>query len=176
MKTFILCFAFVAVVSAQEQETAAGPVITEYGAVYKVQPDFKVDTDMEHRVVFDVASSPESHDEINALINTPARYLNMQAQSGVSETKMKVAVVIHGGAYKDILTDAVYRERFQTSNPNSGLVRALLSSGVEVILCGQTAGKREISKVDMLPGVQLALSAMNALVQLQSKDYQMIAF
>ncbi|MGB6153736.1 MAG: DsrE family protein [Pricia sp.] len=158
------------------QETSAGPILKNFGKVYKVNPDYKVDTEMHYKVVFDIDSSAEAMDELSSSLNTPARFLNMQAQSGVPLENMSVALVIHGAAFKDILVDSAYSERFQTDNPTRDLVQALLSSGVEIILCGQTAGYRKVAKEDMIPGVQTALSAMNALVQLQSKEYQLIKF
>lgn len=159
------------------QETASGPIIKVFGKVYQINsPDFEVDTDMHYKVVFDIESSPKDLNELNSSINTPARFLNMQAQSGVPIENMHLALVIHGDAYKDILRDSAYTERFQMNNPNHDLIQALLTSGVEIILCGQTARHRKVSKEDMLPGVQMALSAMNALVQLQRNEYQLIKF
>ncbi|HEA22675.1 hypothetical protein LCGC14_1317210 [marine sediment metagenome] len=158
------------------QEISDGPVIKEFGEVYKVSPDYKVDTEMDFKVVFDIESSEKAFDGLSSSLNTPARFLNMHAQSGVPVANMTVALVIHGEAYKDILTDAAYSERFKMNNPNHELIEALLSSGVEIILCGQTAGHKKIVKKDIIPGVQTALSAMNALVQLQNKEYQLIKF
>ncbi|MGB7395970.1 MAG: DsrE family protein [Pricia sp.] len=171
---FIAALFLGTIVSAQE--TAAGPVIKDFGKVYKVAPDFEVDKEMEYKVVFDIVDSPDSKTELNPGMNTPARFLNMNGQSGVSVEKMSLALVVHGGAFKDILNDTAYAERYQTANPNTELIQALLSSGVEIILCGQTAGHRKVSKEDMIPGVKLALSAMNALVQLQNQNYQLIKF
>ena len=158
------------------QEISGGPVIKEFGKVYKVSPDYEVDTEMDFKVVFDIESSEKAFDELSSSLNSPARFLNMHAQSGVPVANMSVAVVIHGDAYKDILTDAAYSQRFEMNNPNHKLVKALLSSGVEIILCGQTAGHKKVVKKDVIPGVKTALSAMNALVQLQNKEYQLIKF
>ena len=158
------------------QETTSGPIIKDFGKVFKVLPDFEVDTDMHYKVVFDIDSSAEAYDQLSGSMNTPARFVNMQAQSGVVKENMSVALVIHGDAFKDILLNSAYNERFNTKNPNHDLVKALLSSGVKIILCGQTASYRKVVREDMIPGVQMALSAMNALVQLQSKDYQLIKF
>ena len=158
------------------QKTSAGPVIKDFGKVYEVAPDYEVDEKVDYKVVFDIVDSPDSTTELNPNINTPARFLNMNGQNGVPVEKMSLALVVHGSAFKDILSDAAYFKRYQTDNPNTELIKALLSSGVEIILCGQTAGHRKVSKEDMIPGVRLALSAMNALVQLQVQDYQLIKF
>lgn len=171
---FIIILILSPTISAQE--ISAGPVIKEFGKVYRVVPDYKVDTKMDFKVVFDIDSSNTAFDELNSSLNTPARFLNMHAQSGVPVGNMSVAVVIRGDAYKDILTDAAYSERFKLKNPNYGLIKALLSSGVDIILCGQTAGHKKLIKKNIIPGVQTALSAMNALVQLQNQEYQLIKF
>ena len=57
------------------QTKEAGPVIKEFGKVWKVdQPDYKTKTNKEFKAVFDVMSSPESHEQINPWIETAARY------------------------------------------------------------------------------------------------------
>jgi len=171
MKRIILSILLIVSSYVAAQEKSTGPIINDYGEVFKIEkPDFRVDTEMEYKVVFDISESPESHTKINRSIDTAARFLNMQAQNGVDPEKMKVALVIHGQAYKDILTNSAYQERFDTTNPNQKLVESLLSSGVQFIVCGQTAKARAISKIDMIPNVQMALSAMNALLKLQHKE------
>jgi intracellular sulfur oxidation DsrE/DsrF family protein len=159
------------------QEKSTGPIIKEFGAVYKVEnPDFKVDTKQDFKAVFDVGNSPKEHITINPYIETGARFLNMHAQVGVPVNQLKVALVIHGSAAKDILTDAAYKERYATNNPNLQLIKALLAADVQVILCGQSANSRQIEKGEMIKGVQLSLSAMTVLVQLQNENYRLIKF
>lgn len=154
-----------------------GPVIRGYGAVYPVaDPDFATPVEGPFRVVFDVAQGAESTDAVNARINTVARYLNMHAQAGVDPARMEVALVLHGSAGKDALTDAGYRERHGTANPNGELLRLLMDAGVKVVLCGQTAIHRGLPARELEPGVEMALSAMTALVALQAEGYGLVAF
>lgn len=177
MKNLVVLLALACGSFSVAQESESGPVISNFGKVFEVDaPSFKLDLEMEYRAVFDVVSSPEDLSQLNSSINTPARFLNMHAQSGVPVKNLKAAVVVHGAAFKDILSDTAYNKRFKTENPNRELVRALLSSGTQTILCGQTAAHRKIAKEDMIPGVQLALSAMTALVHLQNDNYQLIKF
>jgi intracellular sulfur oxidation DsrE/DsrF family protein len=56
------------------------------------------------------------------------------------------------------------------------LIGALTDAGVRIILCGQTAAYRDISKDDLLPNVELALSAMTAHAQLQQSGYTLNPF
>jgi len=154
-----------------------GPVIADYGAVYTVSdPDFPTPRDRQLRVVFDVSTAPDSVSAINPRIETVARFLNMHAQAGVPVANLDVALVLHGGSGKYALSDAAYRARFGTANPNLPLLRALHAHGVRIILCGQTAAHRGFSRAELAEPVELALSAMTALVTLQNAGYALIRF
>ncbi len=168
--SFIIC-----ATSLVGQTKSKGPIIQEYGEVFTVgNPDFKVDTTITYKAVFDIMNSPVSHEEINRSIETVARFLNMHVQNGVPAEQLKAAVVIHNAASKDVLSNEAYKKRYGTENPNAGLIQALLKADVPIIFCGQSAAARGIPKEDMIDGIQLALSAMNALIQLQDKEYRLI--
>jgi intracellular sulfur oxidation DsrE/DsrF family protein len=51
-------------------------------------------------------------------------------------------------------------------------VEELLASNVQLVLCGQTAGFRGVKRDELLPGVQLGISAMTALNVFQAQGYQ----
>ncbi|MCK8524142.1 DsrE family protein [Aquimarina sp. D1M17] len=154
-----------------------GKIITEYGNTYEVNnPDFKTDLNKELKVVFDVGRTFKDSTKVNPLINTAARYLNMHVDAGVAREKLKVALVIHGNAANDVLTNANYKSIYGIDNPNAKLISKLSQNGVQVVLCGQTAAHRGITKNDVLPEIQFALSAMTALVQLQNNNYRLINF
>ena len=160
---------------SQSKET--GPIIENYGEVWNIEdPSFSTDTSKEFRVVFDIMNSPESHTEINKSIETAARFLNMHAQNGVPKENLKVVLVVHNKASKDIITNQAYQKRFSANNPNEALVQELMNAGVNVVLCGQSSLSRNYPITEAIEGVQLALSAMTALVQLQDKGYQLIKF
>ncbi len=155
----------------------SGPVIDGFGAVYAVPDvDYATPADHVYRVVFDVSGSPETPDQLNASINTLARFLNMHAQAGVLPENLLLALVLHGGAGKDALHHDAYRKRFGIENPNLALLEALQQAGVRIYLCGQTASHRGYPKKDLAAPVQLALSAMTALVTLQAEGYELVAF
>jgi intracellular sulfur oxidation DsrE/DsrF family protein len=159
------------------QEKSSGPIINDFGEVYKVEnPDIIVDPTQDYKAVFDVGSSPKEHVSINKSIETGARFLNMHAQAGVPKEKIKVALVLHGSASKDVLTNKAYNKKYGIDNPNIKLINALTDAGVQVILCGQSAAYNTIKKEDMIPSTKLSLSAMTALVLLQNQDYRLIKF
>ncbi|MEW7292903.1 DsrE family protein [Aquimarina sp. 2304DJ70-9] len=154
-----------------------GKVISGYGKTYKVvNPEYKTDTKHDLKVVFDIGRTFADSSKVNPLINTAARFLNMHEKAGVSVEKLKVAMVLHGGASYDILNDAKYKAKYGIINPNTKLIAALSEKGVQIILCGQTAAYRKITKEDVLPEIKFALSAMTALVQLQNENYRLINF
>ena len=170
----IFCLSFFTL-SSQEKQT--GPVIKEYGAIWDIQnTSYPVNKEHFFKVVFDVMRSPDAKDAINPSLETAARFLNMHARKGVPMDQMQVAVVVHNAATPDILADEHYRERFGTDNPNTGLLNALMDAGVKIILCGQSSMARNVPIEQAQSGVLLSLSAMTALIQLQSDGYQLIKF
>lgn len=161
---------------AETPRPSMGPVIENFGPYLPVvEPGFATPTDQPLKAVFDVAQSPEPG-EPSRYLETPARYLNMHVGSGVAEENIRAAVVIHGRATRDLLTDVAFQKRFGMDNPNRALVEALIAADVEIILCGQSAAFGGYGKTELLPGVKLALSAMTALVSLQNQGYRLIAF
>jgi len=179
IKQIIFLIAFMITSINYAQEAHSGDVIQEYGKIYTVNnPDFKTDTTAQFKAVFDVARSFDDPAKPNALIETVARYINMHREAGVPSENIKVALVIHGSAFSDILKNEFYQEKFPeiNINPNAELISQLSDQGVQVIFCGQTAAHRKITKVEALPEIKIALSAMTALVQLQNEGYQLISF
>ncbi len=171
----LLLLAVPAISFAQVKET--GPVIADFGAVWPIEnPDFKTPMEEPLQVVFDIMNSPESHQEVNGSIETAARFLNMHAQAGVPLTNLRVALVVHNKASKDIITSDAYRERYGTVNPNEELVKALLEAGAEFIFCGQSSLSRDFPRSQTIKGVQFGLSAMTALIELQNRGYRLVKF
>ena len=90
--------------------------------------------------------------------------------------KAKVALVVHSKASKDIITNEAYAKRYDTKNPNAEMVQQLMDAGAEFIFCGQSSLSRDLPISETIPGVQLSLSAMTALIQLQDDGYSLIKF
>lgn len=177
MKSIVSLFLSVVAITMTTAQPKSGPIIDRYGAVYDIEaPDFPADPLRLYRVVFDIADSPGGPGEVNALINTVARFLNMHARAGVPRERMQVAFVLHGGAAKDALNDEAYHRRFQTHNPNRELLEALQAAGVDIYLCGQSAHARGFGREELAKPVKVALSAMTVLVTLQTDGYQLIRF
>ncbi len=148
----------------------AGTLIEDFGKVASV-PGTEIDKSTVMRVAFDVGKGGED-DELNRTLESAARFLNMHAEAGLAPENIHVAIVVHGSAAMDIVTD----ERLGKENINAPLVAALIENGVRIELCGQTAAYRDIAASDLLPGVKMSLSAMTAHAQLQQDGYTLNPF
>lgn len=175
--TLLLFFTIAFAKTTQAQEFISGPLIEGFGDTFTVsEADLPADTKKIYKVVFDIAQAPEDPAELNLYFNTVARFLNMHAAAGVPQQNLKPILVVHGSAAYDLLKNEFYKEKFGVDNPNLSLLEQFHKLGVPVILCGQTAAKREISKDKRWEHTQLALSAMTALIHYQDLGYALISF
>lgn len=153
-----------------------GPVLEDFGPVYDVAaPDFPTPTG-ELRAVWEVALGSDPADQRNPRLESVARFINMHARAGVPRENLKLAVVVHGTAGKDLLGNPGYRARFGVDNPNLRMIQELRRFGVQVVLCGQTQMARGLPRAELADGVQVALSAMTALIAFQDGGYRLIPF
>lgn len=163
--------------AAQTPPSETGPVIETAGPVFAVpDPDFETPLDMPYRIAFEVVNAPSAPDRVNEQLVTVARFLNMHARAGVPAERVRVAIVVHGPAGRALLDDGAYRGFEGVGNPNIPLIRELAESGVPIILCGQTAAARGLPRDRLLPQVDVALSAMTALLVLQEDGYHLNPF
>jgi intracellular sulfur oxidation DsrE/DsrF family protein len=158
-----------------QAERQKGPVIQDYGGTYAVDdPDYRMDPEMEYRVVFDITYSPEKPEELNKALETPARFLNMHVGAGKDRSTLRPVMVVHGGASYGLLKNEYYKEKYGVDNPNTDLIAQLVEAGVEIYLCGQTAAHRNLSEERRLPGIGVSLSAMTILIELQQQGFATI--
>lgn len=160
---------------AGEEAFHAGPLIPAFGEIATVDSNIAIPDDTVMQVSFDVSKQAEEGG-LNRHLETAARFLNMHVEAGLAPEDLKLAIVVHGGASKDLLSNDAYKARFDTENANGALMRALMEHGVQIILCGQTAAYYDIGQDDLEPGVQMALSAMTAHAVLQQQGYTLNPF
>ena len=173
-----LCLSFVAasLAYAGPDDFKTGPVFENYGKTAPVETDFKVPSWGTLKVLFDVAGAAKPG-EVNRNLDSAARLINMHAASGTKPKKIKVAIVVHGPAAIDLTKAERYSQGSDgKENASAPLISALTEQGVRVILCGQTAAYRDIKNEDLLPGVEMALSAMTAHAVLQYQGYTLNPF
>lgn len=153
----------------------AGTLIPEFGKIAVVETTMTIPEGSEFKIAFDVSKQAEQG-AVSRNLESAARFLNMHVAAGTAPKDMKLAVVVHGGASKDLLSEKAYAARFETASANSALLRALMERGVRVVLCGQTAAYYDIELDDLEPGVEMALSAMTAHALLQQAGYTLNPF
>jgi intracellular sulfur oxidation DsrE/DsrF family protein len=155
-----------------------GPVLEGFGGHAPVPGVDALPADTEFAVAFDV-STPAAEGAANRGFDSAARFLNMHVAHGVKEENIRLAVVVHGKAGFDLLTDAAYKEKTGSegdTNPSRALVEALLEHDVRFIICGQSAAALGIKPDDLIPGVEMALSAMTAFALLQQNGFTVNPF
>lgn len=156
---------------ATANDFTKGPLITEYGPVVIVDGAAPLPADTGFSVAFDVTARG-ADGALNRKFESAARFLNMHAAVGVKADNMRLAVVVHGPAVFD-LTNAA---RFGAANPNADMIKTLEGHGVRFIVCGQSAAFQDVGVEDLLPGVELAVSAMTAHALLQQGGYTLNPF
>ncbi|MFB0612450.1 DsrE family protein [Aurantiacibacter poecillastricola] len=156
--------------AAQQADMSAfttGPVFEDFGPHASVEQTDPLPADTSLRHSFDVAAAAEEG-RFNRGFESAARFINMHAANGIDPSQIEVAVVVHGGAVRDLLDGE--------DNAGAANVRAMLDHGVRFIVCGQSAAGLGISADDLIPGVEMALSAMTAHALLQQQGYTVNPF
>ena len=155
-----------------------GPVIEDYGPVYYT-PEQPLDLPpyVRLKAVFDVSAASEESGKLNYRLETVARYLNMHARAGVDQRRLQTVVVLHGQATRplsQVLAETAYEQRYGELHPDAELLRQLVAAGVRLVVCGQSAAALGFRREEFAPDVQMSLSALTALVTLQSDGYALI--
>lgn len=166
--TFLLLYLSVlpCIAHADLSSFTTGPVIEDYGPVANIDITWPVPQDAVFRHSFDAAKRADDG-ELNRTLVSAARFINMHARAGVDADRIKVAVIVHGEALRDITSG---------TTSSGGLVAALIDHGVRIIVCGQSAAYYGVTTDSLLPGVEMALSAMTAHALLQQQGYTLNPF
>lgn len=180
-RTLILVSSFCLLVfpaSAGPDDFVAGKTIPEYGKIAAVSVDKPLSPNSKFKIAFDTAKGAKPG-ELNRTLTSAARFINMHTAAGVKEKNIKLAIVLHGGAVKDVTLEEHYAE-IQDADPlknaNAALVKTLIEHGVLFYVCGQSAAYYDVSNEDLLPGVEMSLSAMTVHSQLQQQGYTLNPF
>lgn len=161
-----LLMSFTPIVAAGPKDFGPGPVIKEAGNIAAVPNAASIPATGDIKFSYDAVEGG-IQGEINSVFSAAAGLMNVFSANGVDKDRIKLAIVIHGTAYKDVLSDKAYGGK----NPNGALVRSLLENGVKFYFCGQAAVYRDVAATDLIPGVELSLSASAAHAVLQMQGY-----
>ena len=159
-------FVLPAIALADASSFSTGPIIEDFGPVADVDVTLAIPEGAEFRHTFDVAKRAEEG-ETNRTLVSAARFINMHARAGIDPDHIELAVIVHGQAVFDV----------SGNDPASAdLVATLIDHGVRIIVCGQSAAYYDVTTEDLLPGVEMAVSAMTAHALLQQQGYTLNPF
>lgn len=162
--------------SAQMENFKTGPVFEDFGPTAPVQQSEPLAKDAMFKISFDTSTAADT-DKINRTIESAARFINMQVSAGVPEENILLAIVVHGGASFDLTHQEFFAaHKDGAKNATAAAIAQLQEHGVKFYLCGQSAAAHGISNDDLLPGVQMSLSAMTAHALLQQQDFTINPF
>jgi intracellular sulfur oxidation DsrE/DsrF family protein len=158
---------------AGPDDFTTGPLIETYGAVAAIDNQMPIPDGTVFQVAFDISTSAEVG-ELNRQLVSAARFLNMHTAAGIAPENLQLAIVIHGGAVRDVSSSSHFTPGVEPANAD--LVATLIAHGVKIYVCGQSAAYHDVSAEDLLPGVTMALSAMTAHALLQQDGYTLNPF
>ena len=73
-----------------------------------------------------------------------------------------------------MLNEAGLKARGKAANPSAQLIGELTKAGVSVHVCGQALAGAKIARSEVLPEVQVDLSALTTLSTLQLRGYALL--
>lgn len=146
------------------------PLIRDYGKVVRL-PNAAHQPRRDSRVVVDITKGGDAY-KLNPAIEKVCRFVNIYAGAGKESAEVDIAVVLHGDATLAVLTDSAYSTRYGTEeNPNRDCLRELTKAGVKFYVCGQSLVGKEAAPSQVSREAKVAVSALTALVNLQSDGY-----
>jgi len=177
LAAFGAAFGIAGPANAQDMFTfRTGPVFEDFGPHASVEGMGKVPGDTEFAIAFDV-SEPADEGKRSSGLESAARFINMHVAAGADPDIIRIAVVVHGKASFDLLSDEAWAAKGKgDTNPSAAMIREMLDAGVRLILCGQSGAANGIAQSELIPGVETALSAMTAHALLQHRGYTVNPF
>jgi intracellular sulfur oxidation DsrE/DsrF family protein len=149
----------------------AAPLIADHGQAAAVEnAGERPDPALDYKVVLSAVEAGEAGEPAPAL-ERAARLLNLLASSGVPAEHRHLVVIVYGPATAAVLTEAGRKARGLAPDPSAGLIAELVKAGVSVRVCGQALAGKKIPRDEVLPEVQVDLSAITTLSTLQLKGY-----
>jgi len=156
--------------AAQQADMSAfetGPVFEDFGPHAPVEGAGDIPSLSRFAIAFDVAKAATDGAR-NRGFESAARFMNMHVAAGVPQDRIDLAVVVHGGAVRDLVSG--------DDTSSAQMVRDMLDHGVRFIVCGQSAAAQGIAADDLIDGVEMDLSAMTAHALLQQDGYTVNPF
>lgn len=157
-------------------QEAQFPIVDGFGGIYEIPGSTNPDPDIEYKIVIDLKTNQPDKEAVNAGLNNVARMMNLHGLGGVREDNLSVMVVVHGLATETILNKDGYRRKNGVDNPNIALIDAIEAAGAEVVVCGQSLLGRGFHQTEVNSEVEIALSMLTKVTELQHKGYHLLVF
>ena len=122
-----------------DAEFSTGPVFADYGAVVAVDATMTIPPGTKFKHSFDVFDAAADGSPNTGFV-TAARFINMHARAGVPVDDIELAIVVHGGAAREVAGE---------DSASADLIAALIDQGVRIIVCGQSAAYRGVAVEDL---------------------------
>ena len=169
----VACCALITGLSTADARAETAP-IAAYGHVAPVEnPANAPDPRLDYKVVMSVTKAGEAGAPPMAL-EKAARLVNLLAVSGVPADHRHLVVILHGPATFAVLNEAGSKAHGRPPNRSADLIANLTAAGVKVDVCGQALAGLKIGRDEVLPQVQVDLSALTTIATLQLKGYALI--
>ncbi|MEM7690354.1 MAG: DsrE family protein [Pseudomonadota bacterium] len=114
---------------------------------------------------------------LNGPMQTALRFARGMEAEGSAPERVKLAIVVHGPAVFDVVSDARYKAKYDTQfaeyngNPSRELVKKLIARGAEIWVCGVAAKYHKVGNADLIEGVKMAPSGTIAHAELQRRGF-----
>lgn len=151
------------------------PTIKKYGPVH-IWPDAieKPSPQKTYKALFDVTKTGEGLDKVSPGLSHVARTINNFTEMGAPMKNLKFTVIIHGGATPIAMSKEAFEAKFHYANPNLELIDELTKAGVDVLVCGNSLGDRQLTPADVNPKIKIAGSALSTLIIKQNDGYALL--
>lgn len=147
-----------------------GPVFMGFGSHTPVDVNVVIPKGTVLRHAYDATKATPG--KRNPVFEAAARFINSHVGNGMPAGNVGAAVVVHGSAIVELTNPQVYAARNNgAANASQAMVREMLDKGVRFLVCGQAANGQGIKKADLVPGVEMAISASSAHAVLQAQGY-----
>ena len=83
-------------------------------------------------------------------------------------------MILQAAATTAVLNEKGLKARGLTRNPSVDLIAKLKAAGVSVRVCGQALAAAKIARDEVLPDVQVDLSALTTVAALQLRGYALL--
>ena len=140
-----------------------------------VTSDMDLPADGEWKHAFDAYKGEAG--KLNGPMQTALRFARAMEAEGIAASQVKVAIVVHGPAVFDVVSDERYKTKYDTQfakhtgNPSRAMVEKLIARGAEIWVCGVAAKYHKVGNADLLPGVKMAPSGTIAHAELQRRGF-----